>query len=276
MSHAVEELRRIIARLRAPGGCPWDREQTSGSLVPSLLEEAYEVADAIQRNHSPDLEEELGDLLINILMQAEIAAESETFTLESVASVASEKLVRRHPHVFGDSGAASSEAVLTQWEEIKKAERAAKNAGMTPEALPESLLDGVARAFPALVRALKIQKKAAKAGFDWECPEDVAAKVREEIDEVEAEITLYHQGGGHPETKAKLAEEVGDLLFAVVNLARSLGLDAESALHAATGKFETRFRDMESQVPAGESFADLPMVRMNALWEQAKKREKQS
>jgi MazG family protein len=276
MSHAVEELRRIIARLRAPGGCPWDREQTSGSLVPSLLEEAYEVADAIERNHSPDLEEELGDLLINILMQAEIAAESETFTLESVASVASEKLVRRHPHVFGDSGAASSEAVLTQWEEIKKAERAAKNAGMTPEALPESLLDGVARAFPALVRALKIQKKAAKAGFDWECPEDVAAKVREEIDEVEAEIPLYLQGGNKPETKAKLAEEVGDLLFAVVNLARSLGLDAESTLHAATGKFETRFRDMESQVPAGESFADLPMVRMNALWEQAKKREKQS
>jgi MazG family protein len=276
MSHAVEELRRIIACLRAPGGCPWDREQTSGSLVPSLLEEAYEVADAIERNHSPDLEEELGDLLINILMQAEIAAESETFTLESIASVASRKLVRRHPHVFGDSSAASSEAVLTQWEEIKKAERAAKNAGMTREALPESLLDGVARAFPALVRAQKIQKKAAKAGFDWECPEDVVAKVREEIDEVETEIPLYHQGGGHPGTKARLTEEVGDLLFAVVNLARSLGLDAESALHAATAKFETRFRVMESQVPAGESFADLPMERMNALWEQAKKKEKQS
>ena len=276
MSHAVEELRRIIARLRAPGGCPWDREQTSASLAPSLIEEAYEVADAIQRNHPSDLEEELGDLLINILMQAEIAAESESFTLESIASVASEKLVRRHPHVFGDSSAASSEAVLTQWEEIKKAERAAKNAGMTREALPESLLDGVARAFPALVRAQKIQKKAAKAGFDWECPEDVAAKVREEIDEVEAEISLYHHEGNHPETKARLAEEVGDLLFAAVNLARSLGLDAESALHAATGKFETRFRDMESQLPAGESFTDLPMERMNALWEQAKKRGKQS
>ena len=276
MSHAVEELRCIIARLRAPGGCPWDREQTSGSLAPSLIEEAYEVADAIQRNHPSDLEEELGDLLINILMQTEIAAESETFTLESVASVASEKLVRRHPHVFGDSSAASSEAVLTQWEEIKKAERAAKNAGMTREALPESLLDGVARAFPALVRAQKIQKKAAKAGFDWKCPEDVAAKVREEIDEVEAEIPLYHQAGNHPGTKARLAEEVGDLLFAAVNLARSLGLDAESALHAATGKFEARFRDMESQVPVGESFADLPMERMNALWEQVKKREKQS
>lgn len=272
MSHAVEQLRQTIARLRAPGGCPWDREQTSASLSPSLIEEAYEVADAIARSHSPDLEEELGDLLINILMQAEIASETGAFTLESIASVASEKLVRRHPHVFGGSTAGTSEAVLTQWEEIKKAERAAKNPEGESGGRPGSLLDGVARAFPALVRAQKIQKKAAKAGFDWECPEDVIDKVREEISEVEAEVPLRHA----PETKRRLAEEVGDLLFAVVNLARSLGLDSESALHAATAKFESRFRLMESQVPAGENFAGLPMERMNALWEQAKKERKQS
>jgi len=266
MSHAVEQLRQIIARLSAPGGCPWDREQTSASLSPSLIEEAYEVADAIARSHSSDLEEELGDLLINILMQAEIASESEAFTLESIASVASGKLVRRHPHVFGNSTAGTSEAVLTQWEEIKRAERAAKTSGDAGDDRPESLLDGVARVFPALVRAQKIQKKAAKAGFDWECPEDVIDKVREEIAEVEAEMPLRDT----PEAKARLTEEVGDLLFAVVNLARSLGLDSESALHAATEKFENRFRAMEQSVPKGQNFPDLPMERMNELWEAAK------
>lgn len=271
MSHAVEQLRQTIARLRAPGGCPWDREQTSASLSPSLIEEAYEVADAIARSHSSDLEEELGDLLINIMMQAEIASESNAFTLESIASVASEKLVRRHPHVFGNSTAGTSEAVLTQWEEIKRAERAAKTGGGEGgdgDDHPESLLDGVARAFPALVRAQKIQKKAAKAGFDWECPGDVIDKVREEVAEVEAEMPLRHI----PEAKARLTEEAGDLLFAVVNLARSLGIDSESALHAATGKFENRFRAMEQAVPKGQNFPDLPIERMNELWEAIKKK----
>ena len=270
MSRAVEQLRQTIARLRAPGGCPWDREQTSGSLSPSLIEEAYEVADAIARNHSSDLEEELGDLLINILMQAEIASESKAFSLESIASVASEKLVRRHPHVFGDSVAGTSEAVLTQWEEIKRAERAAKASDGEGNDRAESLLDGVARAFPALVRAQKIQKKAAKAGFDWESPGDVIDKVREEIAEVEAEMPLRH----NPEAKARLTEEVGDLLFAVVNLARALGLDAESSLHAATEKFEGRFRSMEQALPEGQHFPDLTMERMNGLWEAAKLKER--
>ena len=261
MSNAVDQLRLTIARLRAPGGCPWDREQTSASLSPSLIEEAYEVVDAIERDHSSDLEEELGDLLINILMQAEIASESGGFTLESIAATASEKLIRRHPHVFGDATAGTSEAVLTQWEEIKKAERAAKNG---PASAKESLLDGVAQAFPALVRAQKIQKKAAKVGFDWERPEDVVEKVREEIAEVEAEMAA--------EDPARLNEEVGDLLFAVVNLARALGIDAESSLRRATAKFEERFSDMELRVPAGERFSNLTMEEMNVLWELAKQK----
>ena len=268
MSHPVEQLRLIVTRLRAPGGCPWDREQTSASLSPSLIEEAYEVADAIARSHSSDLEEELGDLLINILMQAEIASEGNLFTLESIAAVASEKLVRRHPHVFGNSTAGTSEAVLMQWEEIKSAERSAKAAKGSGGSCnpPGSLLDGVARAFPALVRAQKIQKKAAKAGFDWESPGDVIEKVREEIGEVEEEMPLR----ATPEGKARLTEEVGDLLFAGVNLARTLGLDAESALHAATGKFERRFRAMEGAVPEGKQFPDLSAAEMNDLWERAK------
>lgn len=266
MSQAVQRLREIIARLRAPGGCPWDREQTADSLRPSLLEEAYEVVDAIDRAHAADLEEELGDLMINIMMQAQIASEQEAFTLDTIAATASEKLVRRHPHVFGDATAVSSGQVLERWEEIKRAERAAKGAG---EGGVASLLDGVAPAFPALVRAQKIQKKAAKAGFDWERPEDVLDKIREEIAEVEEEMVLRDKAD-HME---RLAREIGDLLFAVVNLSRSLGIDAESALRAATAKFTGRFLAMERELPHGRAFADLSPEEMNGLWDLAKRRE---
>ncbi len=266
MSAEITRLREIIARLRAPGGCPWDREQTAATLRTSLLEEAYEVIDAIERDHAANLEEELGDLLINIVMQAEIASESNAFTLESLASVASEKLVRRHPHVFGDSSAGTSEAVLAQWEEIKRTERAAKG-----NAEP-SLLDGVAGAFPALVRAQKIQKKAAKAGFDWERPADVLEKIREEIAEVEEEIKAL-EGDDTAAARKRLTEETGDLLFAVVNLSRALSIDAESALRAATEKFSSRFRSMEREIPSGSNFSDLSLEEMNLLWERAKKGE---
>jgi MazG family protein len=267
MSQAVQQLREIIARLRAPGGCPWDREQTADSLRTSLLEEAYEVVDAIERAHAADLEEELGDLMINIMMQAQIASEQEAFTLDTIAATASEKLVRRHPHVFGDATAVSSGQVLERWEEIKRAERAAKGAG---EGGVASLLDGVAPAFPALVRAQKIQKKAAKAGFDWERPEDVLDKIREEIAEVEEEMALRDKAD-HME---RLAGEIGDLLFAVVNLSRSLGIDAESSLQAATDKFSRRFRSMERAAPVGSNFASLTFSEMNAFWEMAKQAEK--
>jgi len=258
MSASFDRLREVIARLRAPGGCPWDREQTPLTLLPSLIEEAHEVADAVERNHSGDLEEELGDLLINVLMQAEIGAEKGAFTAESISAVAAEKLIRRHPHVFGDSSAATSEAVLTQWEEIKKSEREAKTGGPAST----SLLDGVPLGFPALVRAQKIQKKAAKAGFDWERPEDVLPKIREEIAEVEEEM----RSGD----RERLADEVGDLFFSVVNLARALSLDSESLLRAATGKFERRFRAMEGSLPDGREFRDLTFAEMDRLWERAK------
>jgi len=275
MTDSVARLRKIIARLRAPGGCPWDREQTAESLRTSLLEEAYEVVDAIERNHPADLEEELGDLLINLLMQAEIASESAAFTLESIASVAAEKLIRRHPHVFGtkgkfgESSADSSEAVLNQWEEIKRAERLAKQEG-EGDAAEISHLDGVARAFPALVRAQKIQKKAAKVGFDWVAAQDVIDKVREEIVEVEAELAQP----ATPLHKQRLSEEIGDLLFAVVNLSRALSIDAESSLQAATDKFTRRFLAMERQLSPRNFFANLTFQEMNELWEQAKRVEK--
>ena len=267
MSQALDQLREIISRLRAPGGCPWDREQTASSLCPSLIEEAYEVVDAIERQHPSDLEEELGDLLINILMQAEIAAEQGGFTADSIAATAAKKLVRRHPHVFGESSAGTTDAVLVQWEEIKRAERKAKGLDQTQKA---SLLDGVARAFPALVRAQKIQKKAAKVRFDWEKAGDVVEKIREEITEVEAELADLESPGA----KERLAEEAGDLLFAVVNLTRFLSIDAESALHAAISKFETRFHAMECAVPEEREFKDLSFDEMNALWEAAKKSER--
>lgn len=267
MSGAIDQLRETIARLRAPGGCPWDREQTAATLVPSLLEEAHEVADAIERGTPDEVGEELGDLLINILMQTEIASEQGTLSLETVASTANEKLIRRHPHVFGETSAETSGEVLAQWEEIKKGERAAKG-------LPavHSHLDGVALGFPALVRAQKIQKKAAKVGFDWRRPEDVVDKIREETDEVEAEIPLRKEEG----VTDRLTEEVGDLLFAVVNLSRALGIDAESALREATRKFEGRFRTMEGVLPAGRKFTELGFDEMNELWDRVKKNEKLS
>lgn len=263
MSTPVDSLREIIARLRAPGGCPWDREQTPVTLIPSLLEEAYEVADAIVRGNAADLEDELGDLLINVLMQAEIAAEQGAFTLDSVAANAAAKLVRRHPHVFASSTAGTSAEVLTQWEEIKGAERAAKGGGGT---IKPSLLDGVTLGLPALVRAHKIQKKAAKAGFDWERSEDVLAKVHEELLEVEAEM-VPSEGES---SRERLREELGDLLFAVVNLTRSLSIDAESTLREATEKFSVRFRSMEEEIPSNRHFAELSFEEMNNLWERAK------
>jgi len=270
MSAELERLEEIILRLRSPGGCPWDREQTAASLTPSLLEEAYEVIDAISRNDSADLEDELGDLLINILMQVQIATESNAFTLKSLALNACEKLVRRHPHVFASAVAGTSDEVLTQWEEIKKAERISKSAKRAAESTEKSsLLDGVTLALPALVRAHKIQKKAAGAGFDWKCAEDVVDKVREELLEVESELATPDGS----KQKERLSEEIGDLLFAVVNLARYLSVDSESALRDATNKFASRFVKMEREVGEDLSFAELSTDEMNRLWELVKSRE---
>jgi MazG family protein len=286
MSHSVEILREIIERLRAPDGCPWDREQTAETLCSSLIEEAYEVVDAIERGHLRDLEEELGDLLINIMLQAQIASEQNLFTFHSIAAAAAGKLVRRHPHVFVAAKAKTSEDVLKQWDEIKRDERSARVAqeGGGNEEEPESIIDGVARSFPALVRAQKMQKKAARAGFDWKCPEEVLEKVREEIVETEAEMrgTVHEfeeDRRDSRERQKRLAEELGDLLFAVVNLSRALSIDAESALQTATNKFARRFRSMEQEARntcSGRSFSGLTFDEKNTLWNQVKEREKRS
>jgi len=255
MSAAFDRLREIVARLRAPDGCPWDREQTHSSLRDGLLEECHEVLDAIQRGDDRNLREELGDLVLQSVMHARIAEEDGRFDIEQVLAEVGEKLVRRHPHVFGDSCAADSAEVLRQWEQIKRAEK-----GDAPDA---SRLDGVPRSLPALIRATKIQKKASRAGFDWSDAAAVLPKIREELDELEAERARGD--------RARIEEELGDLLFAVTNLVRKEHLDAEVLLHAATTKFARRFQAMEREFAArGEQMETAGMDALEAAWERAK------
>lgn len=247
----LDKLREIVARLRAADGCPWDREQTNASLVPPLLEEAYEVADAVRAKDDANLREELGDLLLLVLMQAQIAAEEKRFCLEDVAHEVSAKLIRRHPHVFGESRVQGSEAVLKQWEAIKQRE---KKGGY---------LASLPRALPALMRAQKAQKKAARVNFDWPETGEVVAKVNEELSETEAAIASADEN--------KIAEEIGDLLFAVVNVARKLELDAETCLNLAIDKFVARFSEMERQLSAtGGKLGDAPLEVLDALWQEIK------
>jgi MazG family protein len=224
----LERLRAIVHRLRAPGGCPWDAEQTHRSLVPNLIEEAYETADTIRRDDRPHLCEELGDLLLQVFLHSEIAEQDGAFRIEDVARAISDKLVRRHPHVFGSSAAGSSAAVLKQWEEIKRDEKGHRD---------EPYLHHVGHGLPALLRATKLQKKAAKVGFDWPTQLGVLGKIREELLELQAAVD-------EPDPEA-IDEELGDLLFAVVNLARHSGSDPELLLDAANRKFEQRFAAME-------------------------------
>ena len=251
----VERLRAIMHRLRAPGGCPWDAEQTHGSLVPNLIEEAYETVDAIQRCDLKHLEEELGDLLLQVVFHSELAEEAGHFDLDEVARGISDKLVRRHPHVFGESTAGSSEAVLKQWDEIKRGEKG-------DEARP--YLHGTGKGLPALLRASKLQKKAAKVGFDWPTQSGVLAKIREEVLELEAAVDAQ-------DLKA-VDEELGDLLFSVVNLARFRKLDPEVVMAAANEKFERRFNEMERLLKAaGKSLEEANERQMDEAWEAAKK-----
>lgn len=250
----LERLRRVVHLLRAPGGCPWDREQTHESLVPNLLEEAYETAEAIRAGDRPHMREELGDLLLQVVLHSEIASESAAFDLDGVASEITGKLIRRHPHVFADSEAGDSESVLKQWDAIKRAEKGAETA-------PH--LEGITRGLPSLIRATKIQKRAAKVGFDWDAVVDVLPKIREEIAEVEE--ALGTGDGDH------LAEEIGDLLFAVVNLARKAKIDAEAALAAANEKFVERFHRMEDALAGdGRSLDEASIEEMEAAWQAAK------
>jgi MazG family protein len=254
----VARLRDIVARLRAPDGCPWDREQTHASLRAGAIEEVYEMIEAIDAGDDPHFKEELGDLLLQVIMHAQIASEDARFTLEEVAAGVADKLVRRHPHVFGDQRLGDSDAVLKQWDEIKKAERASKGAPPTASAL-----DGVWSALPALMRAEKIQKRAARVGFDWAHLHAVVEKIREELVEVEHEIRAGE--------RAKLEDELGDLLFAVVNLTRKAKFDGEILLNQATSKFVRRFHAMESLAArAGRELPQLSLAEMDAIWDRVK------
>jgi ATP diphosphatase len=242
-----------MARLRdRDTGCPWDIEQNFATIAPYTIEEAYEVADAIERNDLDALKDELGDLLLQVVFHSQMASEQSAFTLQDVVNAICDKMVRRHPHVFGDISAASHE-VPDNWETIKAAERSDND--------DNSALAGVALALPALLRAQKIQKRAARTGFDWPDQSGVRDKIIEELDEVSEATTAEH-----------VAEEIGDLLFAVVNLARFHQVDAEHALKQANTKFERRFRDME--LSAGDAFVDLSLEQKEELWQQAKAKEK--
>ena len=273
-SRDVHRLIEIMAALRDPDhGCPWDVEQSFASIVPFTIEEAYEVADAIERGDSEDLRDELGDLLLQVVFHAQMAQEAGLFDFGGVVEAITAKLIRRHPHVFGDARELDAKAVKALWARIKADEKrlraeARRSAGNRAEA-PLGALGGVPLSLPALSRALKLQEKAAKVGFDWNDVRAVIAKLREEVAEVEAEI-----GEG---SAGKLSNEVGDLLFAAVNLARHLHVDPEAALRGANAKFERRFAHIERRLAEngrGPEGADLD--EMEALWLEAKELERQA
>jgi len=264
MTAPIDRLREIVARLRAPDGCPWDREQTHASLRGSVLEEAHEVVEAIDEKDDAHLREELGDLLLQVVMHSQIAGETGRFDFDAVASEIAEKLVRRHPHVFGEAKAKDTGAVLQQWEAIKREEKGNRHA---------SLLDGVSGALPALTQAEKITRRAARAGFDWTDAAQVAEKIREELAEVEAELEPDRLAG--PGGRDRLEEELGDLLFAVSNLTRKTGIDGEVALRRATAKFSARFRQLEAEVAArGKRVEETSMEELDAIWEENKKKSR--
>ena len=255
----IDQLIDIVAKLRGPGGCPWDHEQTHASLRAGLIEEAYEVVEAINTGDDGNLREELGDLLLQSVFHAQIATEEGRFNFDDVARSISEKLVRRHPHVFGADRCADSAEVLRKWDDIKRAEK-----GGHAEKI-HSALDGISSGLPALMRAEKVQKKAARVGFDWSEAAPVVSKIREELAEVEAELPA-----GEP---AKIEEEIGDLLFSVVNLARKLKVDGETALQRATDKFSNRFRAVEGLArERGIVLEKLTLAELDVLWDEVKRR----
>ena len=253
----IAQLIEIVAKLRGPGGCPWDREQTHATLRAGLIEEAHEVIAAIDNQDDANLREELGDLLLQSVMHAQLASEEGRFTFDDIAREISTKLVRRHPHVFAADHCADSAAVLTRWEEIKRAEKGDA---------PQSALDGIPGGMPALMLAQKTQKKAARVGFDWPDAAPVFAKLHEETAELRAELAKP----GAP--TADIEDELGDLLFTTVNLARKLHLDAETALHRATRKFAVRFRAVEQLAAArGLELAKMPLPELDAIWDEVKR-----
>ena len=253
--YGMEQLLEIMELLRAPGGCPWDREQTHQSIRRNMLEEAYEVAEAIDQNDPEHLKEELGDVLLQVVFHASMAREEGLFTFDDVVDGVCKKLVFRHPHVFGQVQAQGADGALTTWEAQKREEKGQRTVADT--------LDGVARSLPALIRAEKLQSKAAKAGFDWDSVDPVLDKLSEELEE----LRQAAHGRGNAE------EELGDLLFAGVKAGRFLGADSEQALQNACEKFIRRFRHVEEL--AGEKLEGLPVSRLEELWRQAKKQDQQ-
>jgi ATP diphosphatase len=271
-SSDIARLIEIMAALRTPGsGCPWDLQQNFETIVPYTLEEAYEVADAVQRGDLQDLRDELGDLLLQVVFHARMAEEQKAFDFGGVVEAITAKMIRRHPHVFGEARDLSPEAVKDLWAEIKASEKAAKAAARALEnagkpSAPSSLLADVAPTLPGLTRAVKLQEKASRVGFDWQDAHLVVAKIREETDEVEAALK-----DGDP---AAVAEEIGDLFFAVANLARHVERDPETIMRAANAKFERRFGFIEAALASrDQAFSSTSLEEMEALWREAKATE---
>jgi ATP diphosphatase len=296
MTCRLRELLAIMERLRAADGCAWDREQTFASVAPYTIEEAYEVADAIERGDMAHLKDELGDLLFQVVFHAQIAREAGHFDFDAVVAAICDKLVRRHPHVFADPSRLTAAEQSVAWEDIKARERSAALGGGTAAAADPgvSALEGVPRALPALMRAFKLSKRAARVGFDFEHASQTADKVAEELAEVREAAAANSSGArsqqdGPPQPgtpsrsgapsqpgapSREVFEEMGDLLFAAANLARKLNVDAEAALHAANAKFERRFRGMEVlAAQRGEVFAGLSLAAQERLWQEVKRGE---
>ena len=270
-SNDIARLLEIMAALRTPGsGCPWDLEQDFASIAPYTIEEAYEVSDAIARGDLTDLRDELGDLLLQVVFHARMAEEMGEFGFGDVVNAITTKMIRRHPHVFGDAEARAAGTAKGQWDQIKAVEKAEKRAariarGLDPEDHGKGFLDGIAVALPALTRALKLQQKAATVGFDWTEAAPILDKIEEEIGELREALASGQT--------AAVADEFGDLLFAVVNIGRHLGVDAEASLSGTNEKFRSRFHYIESELAAaGSSLKEATLDEMESLWQNAKKR----
>ena len=266
----IARLLAIMARLRDPeGGCPWDLEQDFASIAPYTIEEAYEVADAIDRGDLAALKDELGDLLLQVVFHARMAEEQGAFAFEDVVAAICDKMVRRHPHVFGNARVEDARAQTASWDAIKRAEREA--AGDTDD----SALAGIPRGLPEWQRAVKLQARAARVGFDWPGPAPVIAKLAEELEEVRAEFHAAEAAPGDPAVRGRLQEELGDLLFVAANLARHAQVDVGAALRGANHKFERRFRAMERlAADAGTTLAAMGLDAQEALWDQVKRAER--
>jgi len=261
-TYHINDFIALIAQLRNPkGGCPWDLKQNYQTMIPHLLEESYEVVEAITQKSAVNLKEELGDLLLQVVFLSQLATEEKKFNFDDVVNEVCAKIIRRHPHVFGDTQANNEQEALQNWNEVKASENAKKG--------QQSLLDNVPHAFPALLRAEKLQKKCATVGFDWDNVSHVVEKVQEELEEVNEELNKPQR------SQEKIEEEVGDLLFAVTNLSRHLNVQPEEALRKANHKFERRFRQVEKKAKEhGVELSELSLIEMDMLWYEVKEEEK--